>query len=81
MDLFSSSVSSYPPTNGDDPPALKAKGDVATITGKKAVRGSYREPEICDVVHSFEPQFKNTILVPSGRHRGMMLTCTTPSRK
>lgn len=37
MDLFPFSVSSYPPTNGEDRLALKAKGNVATINGKKAV--------------------------------------------
>lgn len=38
MDSFSFWVSSYPPTNGEDPlDSIKAKGDVAATTGKKAV--------------------------------------------
>lgn len=41
MNLFSFSVSSYLPTNGEDPLALEAKTGVVTITGGKA---GEREP-------------------------------------
>lgn len=37
MDVFPFSVSSYPPTNGVDLLAPKAKGNRAIINGKKSV--------------------------------------------